>query len=71
MDELKISLSTRFMKSIVTKLISKTLHKKFGYDIDIQINHMTVEHMNGKIHIHADVDAEINDEEFMKILKLD
>ena len=35
MDELKMSLSTKFMKGIVTKIISKAILKKTGYNINI------------------------------------
>jgi selenophosphate synthetase-related protein len=69
MDELKLTLSTKFMRGIVAKLISKTLIKKFGYDIDIQIKEIGIEVIGGKVHIHTDVDAEINKDEFVKILK--
>ena len=69
MDELKLRLSTKFMRSIVTKLISKAIFNKFGYKIDIQLNKIELENVDGKIYIHADVDAEIDNNEFMKILK--
>ena len=69
MDELKINLSTKFMKGIVTKLIAKAIYKKTGYKIDIQLNKLAMETADGKVFIHADVDAEVNNDEFMKIVK--
>lgn len=69
MDALKLNLTTKFMKGIITKLISKAIYKKFGYKIDIVLNEIGVEVVNGKAYIHADVDAEINNDEFMKIVK--
>jgi hypothetical protein len=69
MDALKLNLTTKFMKGIVTKLISKAIFKKYGYKIDIVLNEIGVEVVNGKAYIHADVDAEINNDEFMKIVK--
>lgn len=69
MDELKMSLSTKFMKGIVTKIISKAILKKTGYNISIQLNEIKLETVDGKVCLHADVDAEINNEDFINIIK--
>ena len=69
MDELKLNLSSKFMRGIVTKLIAKAIYKKTGYKIEVELNSISVEVINGKAHIHADVDAEIDNEELMKIVK--
>ena len=69
MDELKLNLSSKFMREIVTKLMAKAIYKKTGYKIEVELNSINVEVINGKAHIHADVDAEIDNEELMKIVK--
>ena len=69
MDELKLKLSTKFMRGIVAKLLSKLLYSKFGYEIGIQINAIEIKTENGKVRLHADVDAEISNDEFVKIVK--
>ena len=69
MDEMKLKLSTKFMRGIVAKLISKALKSKFGYDIDILINEIDVKIENGTMRIHANVDAETSSSELMKIVK--
>lgn len=69
MDELKMSLSTKFMRSIVTKIISKAIFKKTGYNINIQLNEVKLETVDSKVCIHADVDAEVNNEDFISIIK--
>ena len=69
MDELKLKLSTKFMRGIITKLISKIIFSKFGYSIDIQLNEIQVKNEGGKIKLHADVDAEMTNEEFVRIIK--
>ena len=69
MDELKMSLSTKFMKGIVTKIISKAILKKTGYNINIQLNEIKLETVDCKVCLHADVDAEINNEDFINIIK--
>lgn len=69
MDELKLKLSTKFMKGIVAKLISKALVKKYGYEIDILLNDIEVKAEDGKIRLRIDAEAELENSEFMKILK--
>lgn len=69
MDEMKIKLSTKFMRNIISKLISKMLYKKLGYKIDVQLNDINVEFINGETNIHADVDLKLDKEEFTKIIK--
>mgnify|MGYP006959313856 FL=1 len=68
MDELKLNLSSKFMRGIVTKLIAKAIYKKTGYKIDVELNSINVEVIDGKAHIHADVDAEIDNNELKKIV---
>jgi hypothetical protein len=69
MDEMKIKLSTNFMRNIVAKLISKAIAKKTGYKIDLHFSEISVENKNGDIHIHANVDGKIPNDEFVKIVK--
>ena len=69
MDELKLALSTKFMKGIITRLIAKAIKKKFGYEIDILLNEVEIVNKDGKIHIHTNVDAEVSNDEFSKIIK--
>lgn len=69
MDELKMKLSSKFMKGIVTKIIAKAIEKKLGYKIDILLNEIDVTAMNGKVRLHIDADVETTNEEFMKMIK--
>ena len=69
MDELKLNLSSKLMRGIVTKLISKAVYKKTGYKIEIELNNINVEVINGKAHIHVNADAEIDNDELMKIVR--
>ena len=69
MDELKLKLSTKFMKGIIANLVSKAIAKKVGYNIDILLNEIEVKNENGKIHLHIDADAEVENSEFVKMLK--
>ena len=69
MDELKIGLSTKLMRGIVSKLISKLVQKKLGYKVDIQLNGVEVEMRDEKIHLHLNVDADLNKDDFVEIIK--
>lgn len=67
MDELKIK--SVFMRGVVSKLVEKAIHKKFGYKVDIQINDVDVVVTDGKAHIHLNADGEIDSNEFKKFTK--
>jgi hypothetical protein len=69
MDELKFILSTKFMKNLVAKMITKAIYKKTGYDINVRLNKIEVVTIDGRVHIHADVDGDINSEDFVDIIK--
>lgn len=67
MDEVRIV--SKFTRNVISKLLKTTLHKKLGYNIDIQLNEVNATVTDGKTHIHLDVDAELDKDELMKILK--
>ena len=67
MDEVRIV--SKFTRNVISKLLKMTLHKKLGYNIDIQLNEVNATITEGKTHIHLDVDVELDKDELMKILK--
>lgn len=69
MDEMKLSLTTRFMRTIVAKLIAKFIYKKYGYKVDIQLNDLNIGMNDGETDIKANVEVKINSNEFMKLMK--
>ena len=69
MDELKLVLSTRFMRTLVTKIIAKAIYKKTGYDANIQINELKADACDGKVRVHIDADVEMNSEDLINALK--
>jgi hypothetical protein len=69
MDEMKLKLSTRFMKNMVSKLISKMIYKKLGYKVNIQLKELDVSIIDGETHINTDVELKLESSEFMKIVK--
>mgnify|MGYP000717178478 FL=1 len=67
MDEMKIV--SIFTTNMISKLVKMVLRKKLGYNVDIQLNEIKTTITDGKTHVHLDVDAELEKEELMKILK--
>ena len=69
MDEMKLKLSTRFMKNMVSKLISKMIYKKYGYKVSVQFKELDVSIIDGETHMNAGVEVKLESSEFMKIVK--
>lgn len=69
MDEMKLKLSTKFMRNLISKLISKVIYNKFEYKIDIQLHELTIEFINGETKVSTNVEAKMNGEEFAKMIK--
>ena len=69
MDELKLVISTKFMRNLITKLLAKAIYKKTGYQINIQINKIEANTCDGKIGFHVDADIEMSGEDFKDALK--
>ena len=71
MDEMKISLSTKLMRGLLAKLLKKVIRDKTGYSVDILLNQISFLHTdNGKISIHVDMNAEMDEKEFMKVTRI-
>lgn len=66
MDEMKIG--SKFTTGIISKLVSMIIRKKFGYEVGLKLNEVNATVIDGKTHVHLDVDAELDKEELTKIL---
>lgn len=69
MDELKMKLSTKFMRNLLAGYISRALYKKLGCEIGVDIQEVSIETADGKVKVHLNVDADMKNEEFMRIVK--
>lgn len=70
LDMLKFKLaSSKMMKSIITKIIEKKVYEKFGYKINIQLNDVQIDMIDGEIKAHLDVDAKMNKSEFNRLME--
>ena len=67
MDEMRIV--SKFTRGIISKALKMVVRKKTGYNVDIQVNEITTTIDDGKTHLHVDIDAELEREELIKILK--
>lgn len=67
MDEMRIV--SKFTRGIISKAIKMVIRNKTGYKIDIQLNEAITTISDGKTHLHLDVDAELDKDELMSILK--
>lgn len=69
MDEMKISLGSKFMKGIAAKVISKAIKSKTGYKIDIQFDDLDFWVLNGDTTIKLNLEAKMKSDEFNKLIK--
>ena len=66
MDEMK--LTSGFARGLVSKLVKKFVKKKLGIDVGIQLNAIEATMIDGKTHVHLDLDADLEKEELLKII---
>ena len=69
MDEMKLKVSTIFMRNFVAKLITNAIYKKLGYKVDIQLHKLSIEIVDGKAQLRTDIEASTDNEELMNLLK--
>ena len=69
MDEMLINLKSKFMRKVVSKLLSKSIKSKTGYEIDLQFDELNASFEDGEITVKANLEAKMSKDEFMKILK--
>ena len=69
MDEMKLTLTTKFMRNLVSKLIAKAIYKKTGCKVNIQLNDLDISVVDGETSIHTNVEVKLNSNEFTKIMK--
>lgn len=57
-----------FTTAIVSKLVQLVIRNKLGYSVDVGLNKFRTTVLDGKTHVHLDVDFEVSNEEFNKIM---
>ena len=64
-----INLKSKFMRKVVSKLLSKSIKSKTGYEIDVQFDELNASFEDGEITVKANLEAKMSKDEFMKVLK--
>lgn len=67
MDELTIR--SKFMKRMISKLAKKALYQKCGYNTDVSLNDLSASMTDERARVHLDIDLYISKKEFEKMLK--
>ena len=70
MDEMKIRLSTKFMRGLVSKLISRSIYKKYGCKVNVQLNDLDIGILDGETKISTNLEVRLDSKEFMKIMQM-
>lgn len=65
-----MNIVSKFTRGVFSKVAKMALKKKTGYEVDIQLNELTVTVIDGKAHVHLNADAELEKDELVKILKM-
>lgn len=68
-DELKIRLSSSFMKGIVSKLIAKSIYKKYGYKVTVRLDDLDIWSIDGDTSIKVNAELKMNSKEFKQLMK--
>lgn len=70
MDEMRIKLSTKLLRGLVSKFISKAVYKNIGVRPDINVRDIELDMREGKTYFHIDVDGSIGNEVILKLNNL-
>lgn len=68
MDEMKIKISTKFMRNFISKIVSKIVYKKLGYKIDMQLNDLDINLNNGNVSVKLNAEVNLKYDELIKII---
>ena len=67
MDEMKIQ--SKWLTKLVSKYLMRYIKKVFGYDVNIEIGSVYVSVDDDDMaHLHLEVNADVNKDDFEKIL---
>ena len=67
---MKLRIPTKTLRRLCSKLVSKIIYREYACEADVQINHIEVEIIDGKIHTHCDVEFEMTKEELKHLIQV-
>lgn len=69
MDEMRINLSSKLMRGLLTKVITSTIKKTFGLSVDVNLTKLEIVMTNGKIFIDTNISASTDSEPVINLIK--
>ena len=69
MDIMKLKLTSKLMRSVVSKLIERSIRKKFGYKVNIQLDDLDINAIDGNVVIKVNAEATMDSKQFNEIMK--
>lgn len=69
MDEMKLKLSSRIMRTIAAKFIARAVRKKYGCKVNVQLNELDVSVIDGDAKVLINAEVTMDNKEFMDIMK--
>ena len=67
---MRFNLNTKVMKNMVSKLLSRIIGNKFGYDTDIRFDELDIEVKDGETIIKTSVEIKMDTDEVMDFIKM-
>lgn len=66
---MKLKLSTRFMRNLASKLLSRFIYKKFGCKVNVYINDLEYQTIDGDTTLKLNLEAKMDSNEFIHLMK--
>ena len=63
-----IAFETKFVRNLISKVITRYLMKEYGYNIELQINSLHISHEDGVTKISVNAYGEVNDRDLETIV---
>lgn len=68
MDEIKLSLKTKFMKGMVSKIISKMIFKQTGVNVHVSLNELDITNDGENAYVNLSLVAKVDEKEIVKAM---
>lgn len=69
MDIMKLKLGSKIMRGMLSKMISKAIYKKFGYKVEVKLEDLDLNFVDGDAKIKTSLEINLDSKEFKKIIK--
>ena len=66
---MKLNLSSDFTKNMISKVLSSVIRNKLGYNVDVRLNGLDVQIVDGNARITVNAQADVAKSELNKIVQ--